>query len=479
MPIDPIKAIDADRLNLNRSQVAPAAPIAINRESQLLVDDHLVARRESLFRRLNRPTKRPGPILSPETPEEGIGLYYGSVLEEEDSSDLRLYYISGHSYGTISFEQFRAERGHSTSPMFLARSTDGVTFSREPVAGSVFPGTHIVADENMDCLNVLHDPQDPDPSRRYKLLASKDNWPRGLTPATSPDGIHWTWGEDNAVAWFGDRCAYWYDPIRRTHVAWSRDYHVLPQRVIAQCETSDFGDWGNLRENHPRVVLQADRLDHPSVEFYGGYAFWYRSVYLAYLEVYHMQQQRIDTQLCCSRDGRRWTRLCDRETFIPNGEHGEWDAYWVVPTFNPPILRDGELLIHTNGRPDPHPQPGFSASAPGFGGAFGLTTLREDGFVSLDATGRVGLLVTHPLTAEPGCRTLAINCCQFATRPGMEPMSAVVSLHAPDGEAIGVWELSYEPDRVWYAVELAATPPAGFHLEFRLQNCRLYSFKLS
>ena len=125
-----------------------------------------------------------------------------------------------------------------------------------------------------------------------------------------------------------------------------------------------------------------------------GLAFWYRSLFLACIEIFHVHLQRLDTQLAVSRDGHEWSRLCEREVFTANGEHGEFDAYWIVPTFNPPILEDQKLLIRFNGRDMSHSVPGLKHIPPGMYGAFGLSTLREDGFVGLDATGHTGMLET-------------------------------------------------------------------------------------
>lgn len=457
--------------------MTPEEPIPINQDSQLFVDDHLIANISSVHRRLNRPDKQPEPIMVADRKWEGIAVYYGSVLQHR--GQLWLYYITGQGLQELNYSQFRERYGYGKHPICLASSKDGHVFHKEPIEGAVLTGTNIVIDDPVDCFGLVKDELEKDPSKRFKLLASRGNWWAGLTPATSPDGIQWTWGEPHAVTYFGDRCSYWIDPIRKKHVAWSRCYPLMGGRVIVHKETEDFDRWGDIRESHPKIVMMPDRNDHPMTQYYGGYAFWYRSLYLAYLEVYYVHSQRIDTLLASSRDGLRWQIVCDRDIFLPNGRHGEFDAYWIVPTFNPPVLKDGQLLIHYNGRPDPHGHPGFESVRPGMGGSIGLATLREDGFVSLDATGAQGNVETKLLKLPEARSALEINVGPFNTRPGYDPMEVLVELLNESGESLISFPIqsSSEPNPVWFRISLKLLLPQVLRLRFRLRNARLYSFR--
>jgi hypothetical protein len=447
---------------------AAAGVVPVDRESQLLVDDFLVARADSVFRRVNRPRKERQPFLLADREWEGSGVVFGCVVPLE--SGYRLYYRG--------LPARLAPPVAGDSPVCVAHSADGLTFSKAAPRGALVRGTNIVLSDALDDFTVLRDPDDPDPRRRFKLLASRGNWRLGLTPAVSRDGIRWTWGRDHAVAGFGDRCSYWYDPLNRKHVAWSRNYQLWPHRVIVQKETADFDNWSDEQASPQRLVLAPDRRDHEQTQFYGGCAFWYRSLYLAYLEVYYVHQQRIDTQLACSRDGRTWTRIGAGDVFLGNGEHGEFDAYWAVPTFNAPILKDGQLLIHYNGRPDPHAQPGFRHVPPGMGGAFGLATLREDGFVSLDATGAEGIVETKPLQPPSGWSALEVNCCPFAEQPGRASMDVRVELLDRRGKRVSSVALGRRNSRrTWHHGVFARRPAGVVRLRFRLTNARLYSFR--
>ena len=489
--VDPIKHLDARTLTVENSPLAgdPNVPaIPITGDSQLFADDFLIARKEALFRRLNRPHCQPEPVLIVDRPWEGCGLVYGSVVEEDH--EYRFYYKTNHRLA-LTDPAHREKYGFGKYLICLATSSDGIRFDKPAVPGAVHPNTNVLVDDPIDDFCVRKDPSATDPAERYKMLSSRGNWWGGLSTAVSADGIVWRWKQDQAVAFFGDRCSYWFDPIRKKHVAWSRNYQVEGERVIYHKETADFSDWsikpggvdvdgGRYRGDYPRRVLAADRFDPAQTQFYGGYAFWYRSLYFAYIEVYYLHQQRIDTQLACSRDGLVWTRLCDRDVFLRNGAHGNFDGYWTVPTFNPPISRGGELLIHYGGRPDPHTQPGFGHIGPGMGGAFGLATLREDGFVSLDATGKEGLLETKLLELPQARTRLELNLCPFNENANRDPLCGEVELLAPDGASLQKDHLptGVEPGAVWRAVPVRNPAVNKVRLRLRLKNARLYSFRI-
>lgn len=453
------------RPTLDGPEIDPSGePIEVGHASQLFVDDHLIAHRSSLHRRLNRPQKGREPFLVPEHPWEGGSILYSCLIEED--AGYRLFYKA---------KDWSPKPGAKTksTTICVAVSEDGRCFEKRPVDGSVHAGTNIVLDDAIDDFTVLKDTADPDASRRYKLLSSRGSWREGLTSATSPDGVRWTWGAPHAVQHFGDRMSYWYDPVRRRHVAWSRNLQMYPDRIVVEATSEDFESWAP-----PRVAMIPGGHDHPDSQIYGAYGFWYESVYLAYVEIYEVAHQRLHTQLASSRDGVRWTRLCDHDPFIANGAHGEFDAYWVVPTFNPPVLRDGRLLIHYGGRPDPHVQQGFNHVGPGMGGSLSVADLREDGFVSLDATGMVGEVVTRPLQAPGDARSLDINVAPFNTRAGYDSMQMEVELVA-EGRSLGVWSIEGDEEKVWQSIPLLDRLPDSFAIRFRARNARLYSFKFS
>jgi len=476
-PIDPVKKLDAATLKPTGLRVSGnAKPVEISTESQLFIDDHLVDQVESLFRRLNQPLKQSDPILAPQHPWEGCGIMYGQVIPHE--GQYRLYYRCCH-HTSLRNVDFQKQHGYTKTPIAMALSDDGIAWTRDPIAGAEPAGTNIILNDLVDCFSIVRDEEPTDPAKRFKAVCARREWFPGLTLAYSGDGIRWTIGQEHAVKNFGDRNSFWYDPIKKVYVAWSRCYPLHPSRVIAHMETPDFDNWTDPRASQPKLAMMPGRDDHPQTQFYGGYAFWYRSLYIAYLEVYYLHQQRIDTQLCCSRDGRAWTRLCHHDVFLPNGRHEDWDAFWITPTFNPPIQRGTELLIHYHGYCHPHSQPGFMDLALTGRSSFGLARLREDGFVSLDATGKEGVLLTKPLVGPAESRTLEINAGPFTHRTN-ERFRVQADILDENAVPVESHLIEAAPDsrKVWHRIGLAAPLPKTFRLQLRAVNARIYSFRV-
>lgn len=461
--------------------------------SQLFADDYLIeGTPKNMWRRLNRPAKKQEPILVPEGKHEKPSLVFGSIIE--DNGNYRLFYKSfqGYPFEEDSKKSNREKHKIGKSPVFVADSNDGFNFLRPKLKNAVIPETNIVFNEELDDFCVMQDTSpDCKKTERYKMLCSADNWWSGLSAAVSPDGVSWKWKKKYAVPFFGDRCSFWYDPIRKKYIAWSRDYQIKELRVIFHAETNTFPEWnfgltnakckcGSRQGIQPKIVVEPDRNDNANEQIYSGYAFMYGGMYFAYLEMFHTQFMRIDTQLACSRDGLRWKRLCDRDIFLPNGEYGDFDAFWAVPTYNPPILKDGKLLIHYNGRSTPHGSDGFEHVKPGQDGCFGVAVLREDGFVSMDTLGTAGELRTKLLSAAPDVNTIEVNCIPFDQRKEAEPMQMDLLIEDKDGNMTECWNIESPADSNpdWFPVFLKKKLPAEFRLVFRQKNARLYSFRL-
>ena len=58
---------------------------------------------------------------------------------------------------------------------------------------------------------------------------------------------------------------------------------------------------------------------------------------------YPIEKATCDTQLAVSRDGLRWERVADRQTFLPFGAPRQWDYGFVVTSSN--IVFDGDRML--------------------------------------------------------------------------------------------------------------------------------------
>jgi hypothetical protein len=153
----------------------------------------------------------------------------------------------------------------------------------------------------------------------------------------------------------------------------------------------------------PTWIHRADERDHPGDEGEAAYCFPYGSQWIGFAEMRRVRQGRkgvvdlgttINWELLTSRNGRDWSRPI-RELFFADSLGKSW-RYKVFKIFaNPPIERDGRLLIYYGGKTGTIPvEEGYEPFQ-----AMCLATLRKDGFVSLTADDEAGQVITKPFVA--------------------------------------------------------------------------------
>ena len=183
-------------------EVRHSAPAARVREAVLFpFDDHSVPFSAGLRLHLV-PGKAPGtktPIVLGRGPagaaDDSRVRFYGTVIPEGDT--LRMWYLGAAEGSGRSDGQLRA---------LYATSTDGVEWER-PALGLVEHNGSTAnnlldfgGDYPMAALPVIHDPEDPDPARRYKCAFESGRFGNCLAVAFSPDGLRWTVPDVNPVA---------------------------------------------------------------------------------------------------------------------------------------------------------------------------------------------------------------------------------------------------------------------------------------
>lgn len=160
----------------------------------LAIDDYSLPFRHNVCLYLSRPRVRQAPVLTPSrdnptAPDHLAAHFYGTVLHEGGRFRLWYYSVShGDQPGTLS-----------QGPMCYAESDDGIEWVK-PILGQVeFKGSRhnnamALPDTLTEGITLIRDDDDPDPNRRYKLLANckhpVKSW--SVRAATSADGIHWT-----------------------------------------------------------------------------------------------------------------------------------------------------------------------------------------------------------------------------------------------------------------------------------------------
>lgn len=455
----------------------------------LFLDLHEVARLERCVRRLHQAERHPAnPVLRCEHPWEDRVSLYGTVLSEPGSDWLRMYYLTGPA--RQGFVQVRGRRvlGNITL-LGYAESTDGVEWDK-PVLGQLeYQGSTRnnllnVGRTNCEGFAALYDTRETDPERRYKgfywehggigsLMRHTDGrllWGEGegdgMWMSYSPDGIHWTNEPANPVIPMGSdttQSLVW-DARLGQYVVFGR--MGAGGRRVSRAASPDA-----VHFSDPELVLTPDEWEEEGTQFYGMPVDLYEGLYLGMLWVYREGLDgTIDTALAVSRDGIRWERVLDRQTFLPLGPAGSWEDGMarISQRF---IVRGHRVLLYYGGVQGPHTGRKFASVERTEKPCIGLAAVRRDGFVSVDADREEGVLLTTPLSID-GDR-LHVNA-----RVGGQLR---VELADDRGQALPGW-CATVPTGDHLTVEVAFGAglrqlESGFvRLRFRMRDVSLYSY---
>lgn len=475
---------------------------------RLFLDNEHVSRMEKVRRVVNRPEPvQDNPVLEPERPWEMGGISTGGrVLYDETEARFKYWYQcragDPREMVTMDGKEWLSNR----CLLCYATSEDGIHWDRPEVGQVDFEGSKAnnilrIGRANPEGVGIEYDPDDPDADRRYKaffwehgaggidrradgLILWADAEGDGMWVAFSRDGIHWKNYEKNPViGGFSDTAHYVVrDPRTGRYAAYGRLSFL---RTVARAESEDFVHW-----NAPRLVLEPDEHEaagpYPDTQFYGMTVQVYEGVCIGGLWVYREGTDgRIDTQLTVSADGIHWTRVGDRETFLPLAPEGNRGDGMVRSVGFVP--RGKRIYVYYQMTDGPHAGPKFPRGSivRRYPGAIGLGLLRRDGFVSLDAGDEEGYILSKPFVMQG--KPLHVNA---RVEPRGEMTASVKTGHALDPNApasitdVEGFECS-EPiagdstdRRVHWAGDRALSELAGkvCRLRFKLRKAKFYSF---
>ncbi len=403
--------------------------VVVPGERQLFLDDMGLAGMRDLVRTLHQPTKR-GAVVLPDKPWETSLQTRCVPAWEVKENVFKLWLITSTNLPGVAGATF-------------ATSADGVQWTKPTLLQWELQGSRennfIALDPKMQwpenaIENVVYDPFDPDPGRRYKGLLGAF----GRRPMVSADGVRWELLDVPPIP-SQDESNLSLDHRERLFILTVK--HPGPYGRSVHLSTSkDFENW-----TEPTMIFHADELDQelgrrhiearransklqmqrplwdirdtykgktakPKVDVYNMGLFRYEGLYIGTPAMFHSNDNRWNKdgfhliQLVCSRDLKTFTRLGNRGTFIGPSPVGE-GAYDLTQLIGPsaPVERGDELWFYYTGikyraRPE---------NADEKAGAVCLAVLRRDGFVSLDATNVEGVVETKPFLSPGG--TLRVN----------------------------------------------------------------------
>jgi len=500
----------------------------------LFLDDLVVQETAGLSRTMHRPEKR-GAVLRPDVPSDGTLIQVRAApMWVPEEAVYKLVYLA---YAD-------ANRG-VVGPAY-AVSKDGLHWEK-PTIGEV----EVLGDTNnnwlpvglglrwpQNCLSdVIYDPADPDPARRYKGLLGA----LGRVPVVSPDCIHWQTLDAPPIP-SSDESQLVYDRERGRYLAMLKTGNEYG-RAFSIAVSEDFTHW-----SEPRFLFGADADDQPlAVEFirrriidpgvakplfvdpepsvgwtppqdkpaqptwraecYNIAVFPYEGLYIGLPQMYYPTGTALPArnntdgfhliQLAMTRDLVHWTRLGNRQPFIgpsrvDGGLVGIFDRQQLCVTSRP-VDRSDALWFYYSGLkwrahlyelwPDGSPRDPATlsdaerADRDDGWGAVCLAVLRKDGFISLDANENGGYVLTEPLQ--------------------LAGAGLLVNLDAPDGELLaevldaqgealpGVSRADAVPVRgdaarlpvAWQSgAGLTALAGQTVRFRFHLRQARLYAF---
>jgi len=464
----------------------PPKAISISTGRQLFVDDFLIEKTD-LLQRYHLPEKYAGnPVLKCETAlERQTGIIGGTcrpcVWWNPEKQLFDLWYQAGTYFrGTLA----------------LATSKDGLTWTRP--AFDVNPGSNqaLPVGFQPDSYGIVADWEANDPQQRFKLFTTN---PGGTQPAhsfTSPDGVHWT--NHTATGPTGDRSSMFHNPFRKKWVYSLRTSFRGRSRHYWEC--GDFLAGAKWTPSDPVPWLAADALDAPEpgykhkTQLYNFDAVAYESVMLGFFELHRGPEndrcERMglpklnEISFGYSRDGFHFYRP-DRRAHLPASRKDTWDRGFVEGGGNLcAIIGDRLYFYHSGCRGDMdgavRPDGSLNFGSMYDPNCIGLSTLRRDGFASLDAGASAGQVTTRPVTFSGTRLFVNVDC------PRGELKAEVLG---EDGKAVEPFTLAncapVSADKTlapltWKgAADLSALAGQPVRFRFSLRRGSLYAFWVS
>ena len=457
-------------------------------QRQLFVDDHGIASIENLKRTLHQPSKK-GTIIRPDVSKGESSVFTHSAPHWDRQRERYRLLVCGKWF----------------------ESADGLQWS--PADGDR------KLDEEAPAYHVIYDEAEDDPTKRYKGLGMHnlvdpaevlDERGRplpgkklefALNFQVSPDGYEWR----RLESWLpsGDEQNISYDSLEKQFIVpYKRGGKYGRSHAITT--STDFESW-----SEPVLAIEADDLDQElgrlrieefldtpnadylrpfpnttdwhwqNVDIYNAAVFRYEGLFLCLPAMYHSRGRRWTShtlrfsliQVWCSRDLYNWERVADRQTFIgwsPRGS-GAFDLSKNMPP-SYPVVRGDELWLYYNGNKEQSHYPETDAE----NAAVCLAVLRRDGFVSLDAAGEDGAVLTEAFARPAG--KLWVNVDARAGSLRVEALDSNGDVRATSTPIEGDHR---RLELTWQQGDLSGLDAGPIQLRFVLRDASLYSYWLA
>ncbi|MFN0171752.1 MAG: hypothetical protein ACKV22_35505 [Bryobacteraceae bacterium] len=418
--------------------------------SMFSLDDHTIPFRHNLYLTMNQPVKYRGNPVVPRgpagNPDAMRAQFYGSVIRV--GAKWRMWYAAMAHDGLVG------SRGTGFQIAY-AESDDGLAWRKPNLGLTEFNGNR---NNNLIGLSpkldyalveplasfVLHEPEESDPSRRYKMLMYGRYYDRSDTahrrphatvyPYFSADGLRWKLARPDPGPTFDETTT----PFTTKHVfeigglyKFGGIYYVAGQEVWGDSWmpggepagrtmmvhwSGDFIDWSQDK------VFAFQRYGYRSVrenleEAHEPAGVWNRgNVLLATYGLWHgaanfTSERRMDLGFLVSNDGLHFREPIADAVFIAAGKDGEWDRHGLI---------HGQGYENVGGQTYIYYGTWDLASAKEAGGAVGVAMLPRDRFGSISTRlPGYGQFTTIPIPAAHDPRTLRLNVDGLGSRAAL------------------------------------------------------------
>ncbi len=413
----------------------------------LFVDDHWIEKQQGVTRVFNQAQPLDQPIIAPDDPKTETDCAWGNVIREADGK-FRLWYCTmtmGHNaagphemaaagvWGRGDDFTFRprSEADHPDVESMLgkyAESDDGITWRKPNVGLIAYRGSkdnNVIltgqraseqtrgALTNFDGYTILRDDREPNPDRRYKMVAHWESvhfWDnhavsgslgrpkemmdryaaaRGEYITYSPDGLRWEQPLERLEtlpSGGGDRLLVVPDHRNKRWMAYVR---AGGWSYPAFSYSDDLRQWSPAE---PARRITPELVNAPAVECM--IPFNYGNQDLGFPCGMDKPKGQFTVTLASRHARGEWSPVDRTSGFIASGPPDSYYATGAVPLHNEPFLVGDEMLIFFNAfsRNQQTPCPQGSRS-------IGVAKLRRDAFVGVRSSEKesIGQLTTKPL----------------------------------------------------------------------------------
>jgi len=448
----------------------------LSTDAELFLDNVNIHQSAGVTYTLHEAVKHPTPVLVPDKPWEGDRLLFnGTVLRDENTGEFRMWYGGGG--------------------LAYATSTDGIHWTKPQLPYSLHAGqptNRLFTGHNLTYM--FHDPDDPDPAYRYKLVDNIGTL--GFRAWHSADGLVWTqYAQDPLFPDGSEQSSGFRDPNTGKYFMYIRPRspalhppNDTRKRRVSVITSDDFLNWSD-----PVLILSPDAIDDAWVtgpdqrtEFYGMSGFNYGNQYVGFTTVFRVTEiydnpapgqspyeGPIDVQLVHSRDGLTWNRSDPRPPVIPSGPSGSYD-HSIHNIGSLPVIVGDEVWFYYNGLSTLHG--GLNEDKVS---VIALAKWRLDGFASLDAGALGGVVETTEWLIAGDLRQLIVNA-------DADGGSVRVELVSESGQTLAGYALAdsvaLTGDSVRHVVrwtDVTLLPDGeAFRIRFHLENASLYSYRV-